>query len=161
MIVRNFPRILTLLAALLVGTALIWGFVIVGSPFAARRQKFDDRRVEDLRAIHDAIQRMVIENIEGKVRPKRALPASLDEVAAYVRSEQNQRELKLHDPYTGEPYTYRVKSETQYELGATFSLKRELNNNVFWNHPAGLHCFAFDAVDDAAKKLADSGPRWH
>jgi hypothetical protein len=149
--------VLASIAVLIVGTALIWGFLIVGSPSSARLQKCDNRRVDDLRAIHGAIQRMVIEQMEGKVRLKRSLPKSLEEVASYVRSEQNQMELSLLDPSTSELYVYRVKSETKYELCGTFALPRDLEGDVFWNHPAGMHCFEFDAVADEIKRLSDPG----
>jgi hypothetical protein len=155
----KLQRVCAPLAAVIIGTALVWGFIIVGSPFSVRLQKFDDRRVDDLRAIHGAIQRMVIEQADGKVKLKRTLPATLEEIAAYVRSEQNQRELKLHDPQTTEPYSYTVKGERKYELCATFALPRDHKADLFWNHPAARQCFVFDAVDDEIKRLADLGPR--
>jgi hypothetical protein len=161
MITSKLQRTLIPLAVLLVGTALALGFFVVGSPSGARLQKFDDRRVENLRVIHGAIQRMVIKRVNGKIMLNRALPTSLEEVAAYVASEQNQKGLNLHDPSTNEPYVYRVKSETKYELGATFALPRNQKEDLFWNHPAGPHCFVFDAVEDESKRPVDYyGPRW-
>jgi hypothetical protein len=55
--------------------------------------------------------------------------------------------LSLKDPETGQPYTYRVTGKTTYELCATFSLERKSEQNVFWNHPAGEHCFTINVLD--------------
>jgi uncharacterized protein DUF5671 len=149
---RHLLRVCTSIAALIIGTALVWGFVIAGSPFTVRLQKFDDRRVEDLRAIRDAIQRMVIEREGGKAKLKRSLPAALEEVANYVRSEEFRSALNLYDPASKEPYAYTVLGKTRYKLCATFALPRDQKEDMFWNHPAGRHCFVFEAVEDEAKR---------
>ena len=74
---------------------------------------------------------------------KRALPETLEELAALARSER----VNLTDPETGKRYTYTVKDETTYELCATFSLPRDSDVEVFWNHPPGRHCFTVNALD--------------
>lgn len=155
MTTRPFQRTFAIAAAVIAGIALTLGFIVVGSPFTVRLRKLDDRRVEDLRAIHAAIQRMVIERPTDKPKLKRPLPSTLDEVAAHVRSEQYQSELSLHDPQTGAVYVYRVTGETQYELEATFTLSRSRKQDMFWNHPAGTHVYQFDAMDAATQQLAD------
>src|SRR5262249_52727786 len=115
------------------------------------------RRVDDLRTIHTAIQRMVTEGGDTKMRLKRPLPKTPDEVAAYVQLEQDQRKLRLHDPDTNEAYVYKVQSETKYELCATFASVRDQKQDLFWNHPAGLHCFVFDALEDETKRPTAPG----
>lgn len=83
---------------------------------------------------------MTDETIYGKVT-KRPLPKTLDEIAAFSRTRQYDRELELADPVTAAPYVYRVLDEDRYELCATFDLDRDRNYDLFWNHPAGRHCF--------------------
>ena len=48
---------------------------------------------------------------------------------------------------TGEPYEYRVLGPSKYELCATFSMARDADHGVFWNHPAGRHCWTIDVGD--------------
>ena len=50
-------------------------------------------------------------------------------------------------PETGEPYGYTVKDDHTYELCATFSQSRAWDTEVFWNHPAGPHCFTIDVLN--------------
>ena len=74
---------------------------------------------------------------------KRPLPDTLEELAALARSER----INLTDPETGQRYGYTVKDATTYELCATFSAQRDSDVQVFWNHPAGKHCFTVHALD--------------
>ena len=101
----------------------------------------DERRIEDLRGICREIQLIVFE--DDPARLKRPLPVTLEEAAELARH----RKLSLHDPDTGEPYGYEVVSDTTYRLAATFALPRDLDYEVFWNHPAGRHAFTIDALD--------------
>jgi hypothetical protein len=98
----------------------------------------DDQRLRDLQTIVSEIQRMVIR--EGDRTPKESLPRTLEEAAGRARNEK----LSLRDPETNDPYVYTVKSETTYELCATFSRSRDKKSSAFWNHPAGAHCFTID-----------------
>ena len=74
---------------------------------------------------------------------KRPLPETLDELAALARYER----IISTNPETGRRYVYTVKDRTTYELCATFSLERDSDVEVFWNHPSGKHCFTVDALD--------------
>lgn len=51
---------------------------------------------------------------------------------------------------TAQPFTYRVKSQSEYELCATFATdSRNLHAqdaNDFWAHPQGQYCFQLDAA---------------
>ena len=75
----------------------------------------------------------------------RILPKTLDEVAAFQRTKEAGRKLDLVDPQTGAKYAYTVTGDKTYELCAGFGLAREMKRDLFWNHPAGQHCFKFDA----------------
>jgi hypothetical protein len=118
--------------------------VLVGSPGARRLDRFDEQRVQDLQNIVQEIQSMVVDdNPEKRDQLKAPLPKDLQEAAMRAKY----RALSLHDPETGAPYVYRVKSETTYELCATFSGIRSDDYQVFWNHPPGEHCFTINVLD--------------
>jgi hypothetical protein len=143
---HRLRRFLAVAAVLIVTGSVVLGFALAGSPFSARLRRLDEKRVEDLRAIHRAIQAMVAQkddrlNTWKAIRP---LPKTLDEVAEYQRTREGRRRLDLIDPQTGEKYTYTVTGGTTYELCATFSLAREKKRDLVWNHPAGKHCYKFD-----------------
>ena len=129
-------------SSLLVIVTVVWGAVLVGSPGTARLQRFDRQRLSDLRTIFREVQSLCYDP-DIKHELKRALPETLEELAALARSER----INLTDPQTGERYVYRLKAETTYELCATFSLARDSDSDVFWNHPPGSHCFTIDALD--------------
>ncbi len=134
-----------LCSAVLVLGGIVGAFLITGSPMYGRTERFDEQRLTDLRAIHSEVM-----NITGiysvpapvKVLPK-PLPATLDEVA----SSATYQKISTVDPETGLPYVYRVTSDHEFDLCATFSLPRDMQYDIFWNHPAGLHCFKVDALD--------------
>jgi hypothetical protein len=129
-------------ASIAVALVIAWGFVLVGSPGARRLQRFDERRLQDLQAIAREVHAMVVDANETRSL-KAPLPKSLEEVARRARIEQ----IDTHDPATGEPYGYAVKSDSTFELCARFTRARESDSSVFWNHPAGVHCFTIDVLD--------------
>ena len=128
--------------SMVVIVAVVWGVAVVGTPTTARLQRFDHQRLEDLRTIFREVQSLC-QDPDIKEELKRVLPDTLDELATLARSER----INLTDPQTGRPYIYTVKDATTYELCATFSLERDSDAEVFWNHPPGKHCFAVDALD--------------
>jgi hypothetical protein len=130
---------------IVVGAAAL-GFVMAGSPISARLRRLDERRVADLREIHQAIQQMTMERKLDAWVMIRPLPTKLEDVAAFRRTKVSGRELSLLDPQSGAPYELRVTGEKTYEMCATFAAERNKTFDLFWNHPAGKHCFAFDAA---------------
>ena len=116
---------------------------MAGSPFSARLVRLDERRVTDLREIHQAIQQMTTKSKLGTPTMTRPLPATLEEVAEFRRTKQSGRELSLLDPQTGGAYQYRVADEKTYELCSAFTAERKKTYDLFWNHPAGKHCYSF------------------
>ncbi|UPA21992.1 DUF5671 domain-containing protein [Candidatus Peribacteria bacterium] len=132
------------IATAIVGVAVVWGIVLAGSPGAERERKFDDRRVEDLRAIQNEITNIAYGN--KPIRPDApvvAIPKTLQEIS----DQAVYQKLNLTDPETGASYIYNVQSATKYQLCATFSFERDLSYDIFWNHPAGEHCFDLDAAE--------------
>ena len=132
----------TIAVSIVVIVAVVWGIALIGSPGAARLQRFDQQRLKDLRTIFDEVQSLCRDpDIKDKL--KRPLPATLDELAAEARG----KKINLTDPETGERYDYTVKDPATYELCATFSSERDSDVEVFWNHSSGRHCFTVDALD--------------
>jgi hypothetical protein len=140
-------RYLSVAGLLFVTGSVVLGFAMAGSPVSARLQRLDEKRVADLRAIHRTIQEMATKTDKNTntVQVFRSLPKTLDEVAAYQATREAGRRLDLVDPQTGEKYAYTVTGDKTYELSATFVLAREKKRDLFWNHPAGKHCFKFNA----------------
>lgn len=139
------------LATGIVALALIWGLVLVGSPGAERQRKFDERKLEDLRVLQSEMMNIVHDGYRDPMRPitklKKPLPRSLDEVLAQAEMQRPH----LTDPETGERYGYQIVDPTHFELCATFTLARDQEFDLLWNHPAGHHCFSFDALDVEGK----------
>ncbi len=141
----------------IVVAAVIGAFFVTGSPLQGRAERFDEQRVNDLRSIQSEIMNISwdgqpyaprpVEPASAPVKSPKPLPKTLDDV---VTQAQYQRP-NIVDPETGSPYVYRVTSESVYELCATFSLARDQQYDVFWNHPAGEKCFSFDVLDQQVK----------
>ncbi len=128
--------------SLVVVSTIAWGFVLVGSPISRRLERFDERRLEDLQTIAREVQSMVV-SLEDKGELSQPLPATLAEAAEKATYQR----INLRDPQTDEPYVYTVKDETTFELCATFSRPRDVGHAVFWNHPAGTHCFTINVLN--------------
>ena len=139
---KKIDAAFSVVSSIVVVGAVVWGAVLVGSPSTARLQRFDQQRLNDLQTIFREVQSLC-HDPDIKDELKRALPDTLDELAALARSEK----INLKDPETGERYVYTVKDAATYELCATFSLARDSDVDVFWNHPSGNHCFTVDALD--------------
>jgi hypothetical protein len=134
--------IFSVASSVVVLVAVAWGVALAGSPSTVREQRFDQRRLEDLQTIFREVQSLCYDS-DMKDELKRELPDTLDELAALARSER----VNWADPETNERYVYTVKDDHTYELCATFSLERDSDAEVFWNHPPGRHCFTIDALD--------------
>jgi hypothetical protein len=122
------------LIAALVAVVLITigiGLRMVGSPGEARLRRFDEQRVNDLRALASAI---------GAYHASRKrLPSDLAEITAWP-----DHPVTLRDPGNNVPYTYRLVDSAAYELCATFARPSEAELSVdrgFWAHPEGAHCY--------------------
>lgn len=133
--------------ALLLGTVVAVVLVVLGvavavldSPAEQRLLRLDERRVDDLRAIGEAIDLYWSE--EG------ALPPDLDTLAGWQALE-----VTTTDPVTGAPYGYSTTDSRTYELCATFAARfptpdsrnRWHRHHSSWHHPAGEHCFELEA----------------
>ena len=146
--VSGMHRHFGIAAIALTSVTLVWGVVVVGSPVSERLRKLDERRVDDLRAITGAIERLCLGSPDTRgdgpptqlVKP---LPGSLSEVAAEALNDRP----SIADPATGAPYGYRVSGASSYALCAAFDRERDVDYDPPWNHPAGSHCFEFDLLN--------------
>ena len=134
-------------AGSIVAIAVVWGFVVVGSPATERLRKLDDRRVDDLEGIRTAIVHISVGDAEGVAetdrKMSRPLPRTLEEVVAGAKA----RRPFIRDPQSGDPYGYEVVSDRRFRLCAAFVMPRDENHAAVWNHPAGRHCFEFDVLE--------------
>jgi len=136
-------------ATLIVIGAIIGGFFLAGSPQSERVRRIDERRIEDLRSISNEILTIVYEGRPFEpaapntmLELKKSLPESL----VYVQENAVHVRLNIVDPVTSKQYEYRVINKTRYELCAVFDTARRWEYDIFWDHPAGRHCFIFDAL---------------
>ena len=139
------------LASILTLATVAYGIFLAGSPMKGRFERFDELRLSDLRAIHAEILNDVYGmnhySIETPVKElPQPLPLSLEQVSMNAQYQK----LRISDPDTGVPYEYIVKGTT-YQLCASFAFDRDQQYDIFWNHPAGRHCFTFDALDPITK----------
>lgn len=129
-----------------VSATAVAGLWISGSPAAERARRLDDRRIQDLQTISNAIDSYYTQN-------KEQLPPSLDTLtgardAYYVSS--------IKDPDTMRPYEYQQDSSSTYRLCATFTTDTRSEgqtpdiyspypSSTFWQHGPERTCFAITA----------------
>ena len=122
------------------------GLMVAGSPDAGRAAEFDTRRLEDIRAIHDAVMRISFgdawKDPSVPVTQVRPLPATLRAVA---RDASGVRP-RLEDPESGAMYGYQVVGPSSFRLCAAFRTARDGVAQPEWNHAAGLHCYDIDGT---------------
>jgi hypothetical protein len=118
---------------------LLVTLVVAGSPQRARTRQLDQTRLQDLQNL----QMRVVEyrNARG------ALPASLEQALTAMPGGPG---VRLADPETGVPYAYAVMDSAAFTLCATFASADSVGPwgeqaDPFWRHPAGEHCFRFQA----------------
>ena len=111
--------------------AVITGIYLLGSPLEERARRLDDRRVQDLSGIAQAVDLYW-------TRESR-MPASLDQLRSVTGAG-----ITVADPSTGALYEYRQLDDGKYELCASFEGESRDSNrldNGFWTHRAGRQCF--------------------
>ena len=125
---------------------VVGGLVAAGMPSAARAEQVDTRRVEDLRAVHNAVMRFSFgdgwRDPSVPLTQVRPLPESLDAVAR----EAVGMKPRITDPQTGALYTYNITGQTTFRLCAAFASPRDERSSPEWNHPAGQYRYAFDGM---------------
>ncbi len=128
-----------ILISLIIASAVIAGFFIVGSPQEQRLLKFDERRVQDLQLIQS--------ELINYWANKEKLPNSLTDLRDDLRGFSMPK-----DPQTNDEYGYEVRGELNFALCATFSNsspeisapKPAYPEPIYqesWQHQAGHACF--------------------
>ena len=116
--------------------AVVAGIYVLGSPSEERARRLDERRVQDLSGIAQAVDLYW-------TRESR-FPGSLDQLQADTGAG-----ITVSDPSTGAPYDYRQLEDGKYELCASFEGDSRDSNrldNGFWTHRAGRQCFQREAT---------------
>lgn len=136
-------RMFVWIGSAIVVLAFVWGLFVVGSPAYGRQQRLDEVRLSDLRAIQSEVFNIVYENnpYSTPAVPEQPVPETLEEAAAHAMYQK----LSIQDPETQLPYTYKKTGNYVFQLCATFDTARDQDYDIFWNHPAGNHCYDFDA----------------
>ncbi len=99
----------TLAIALLAATAVVAGLALTGGPGHARKERRDRERENDLANLGRLVVCLARENGDR-------LPEMLD------TTPRCDRQVRLADPFTGEPYRYEVTGPRSYRLCAGFEL---------------------------------------
>jgi hypothetical protein len=130
-------------ASIMVLAVIAVGLFLNGSPADVRRQRLDQQRVADLRAISNGI--------DEQWSTQNRLPENL----AALGNNPRLSYLRTSDPDTEVAYEYRVTGPQTFELCGVFETKSvdpstmpwgsgvfDLNS-PFWHHEQGRHCFLF------------------
>jgi len=126
----------------IVAVAVLWGFVVIGSPFAQRNKRFDERRVQDLSMIQNYIT--------NYWQSKEALPAGLGDLKDSLLGI-----IVPADPETGGHYEYKALGGLSFELCANFNTEARdsysqkavpaiyppRSQDYNWQHGIGRVCF--------------------
>ena len=132
-------QIFVILVSVAILAAIIYGFVLVGSPAGQRLIKFDQTRERDLQGIAFAIDLYWERN--------ERVPGSLEGLKSPLFHVSS-----ITDPKTGEQYEYRVLTDVSYELCAVFETESSQAARPLpfsaqtWEHGLGRVCFENEAV---------------
>ncbi|MDP3661625.1 MAG: DUF5671 domain-containing protein [bacterium] len=124
--------------------AIVWGFLVMGSPFTVRKLRIDERRVSDLQSI----QWQVVNYWQQKSRFPKTLSELADPLSGYTVPT---------DPETAQPYEFTLGARYAFTLCANFTLQSNAQTNSMtkpypmpmseggfadnWEHSAGRACF--------------------
>ena len=137
----------TIIIALIVLAAVVYGVVVIGSPAQQRAKMMDERRINDLSSIQSQI-------VYSHWQNKGDIPASLDELKDPISNF-----VVPTDPETKDSYEYKKLLKNSFELCATFkTVSATTTSNVItaapvsypyvngmanenWQHGAERTCF--------------------
>ena len=132
-------RAMAIASAVVVAGAIAAGLFVIGSPVGQRQERFDARRVQDLRTLSY--------QVTAHWTQTQRLPEGTPELV----DGRTLSRLPV-DPVSKAPYEYQITGPRKFELCATFdrpSLPADLGD--FWAHEPGRKCFAFDVDDKVAR----------
>jgi hypothetical protein len=129
--VDRIGRWLLLAAALAVAATVVVAIVVMDSPEAQRQTRLDERRVQDLQRLDEAIR--------AHARHHDALPAALS-----VVTDRPGVNYSVADPVDGAPYVYEATGPRSYRLCARFATdtarlhaRTRPHGGYDWAHAAG------------------------
>jgi len=126
-------------ATIAVVVVIILGFRVLGGPGRQRLVQSDHRTVRAIAELAQQIKQSW-DSSSNRDTLGKVLPANLDKFPASAKQ----------DPLTHKPFTYRPKSNSEYELCATFALDsreaQDQNPDEHWAHPKGDYCLHLDAA---------------
>ncbi|MEK7087629.1 MAG: hypothetical protein AAB958_02930, partial [Patescibacteria group bacterium] len=103
--------ILTALSSIIIILAIVFGFIVGGTPFEARIRKFDLERVNNLQSLSSCVSAFAYDN--------ERLPENTNELKSNARYSYC---ASIIDPETKKDYEYKVVSKSEFELCAEFNL---------------------------------------
>jgi len=107
-----FFWVLMALSLAIIILAIVFGFIVGGTPFETRVKKFDLERVNNLQALSSCVSAFSFDN--------ERLPANVEEMKNNTR--YNYCASQISDPETKKDYEYKVISKNEFELCADFNL---------------------------------------
>jgi hypothetical protein len=126
-----------IVAAMAIVVVIVLGFRVLGGPGTQRLVRSDERTVRSLAELAQKIQ--------PKWRTDSRIPATLDSFS----------EKEKQNPLTHKPFVYHPRSNTAYELCATFATDNRQQEpgeaEDAWRHPKGDFCFPLDATQSVAQ----------
>jgi len=143
----SFHRWFGWVSSIAVAASLVGGLFVVGSPATERVRRLDAQRASDVKIISEEVFNTTVgtawRNPAVPLAIKQPVPRSLSDLAAGAQRIRP----RINDPKTGVPYEYQVLGESTFRVCANFEQARDEVADVAWNHPAGRHCFDFDALN--------------
>jgi hypothetical protein len=140
---RLLPSLLWGIACLTILSAIVGGLILTGGPHTGRMRRMDERRVQDLSQLKNAI--------ENHFRIHQTLPNSIKDLKNV--------EDAITDPVSDKRYPYKRIKADSFQLCAIFELEdltSEHSVEGFKNHKAGLDCFLFKKNVNRANNQAQS-----
>ena len=141
----RLPKILGIVAAIVVLASIIGGFFIAGSPATQRQRRFDEQRVNDLQILQNEIVNYWTQ--------KEKLPEELIDLKNSISGFN-----PSNDPETLVSYEYNIKGPLSFELCAEFKTGNLIDNQnptiakpepyygdpyrQNWSHETGRTCFS-------------------
>ena len=151
-------RVFEWVSMVIILAAVVWGFASIENPAAKRVRENDARRVSLLGEIEGRIERFYGYPGQDYDQGLGRLPKSFEDLEAFKEDYASATE----DPFTSEPFEYKVTGSRTYQLCATFetevneetveALRKKYSLSGYygyssygydkdWYHPAGYHCF--------------------
>lgn len=143
---NGIGRVLLVATGVAVAAAIVMAVMVMGAPDAQRQVRLDERRVQELQRLSEAIDTHAYRFGE--------LPQTLSEItgrpgAAYATT----------DPVSGVPYRYELDGPDEYRLCTEFDTdtaragtRAQPYGGDAWAHPSGEHCFERKVEERSGKR---------